>query len=106
MDPLKPRPEETEIGPEATESITLSVPPVVVCTDRPVNGDKNEVETDVVEGKSNILVSLRESLVGAKKVVQERWLKCFSSGRADRTRAYQVWQGNNVVIFFVSYLFH
>ncbi|KAI8551948.1 hypothetical protein RHMOL_Rhmol06G0226400 [Rhododendron molle] len=96
MDPLKPRPEETEIGPEATESITLSVPPEVVCTDSPVKGDKNEVETDVVEGKSNILVSLRESLVGAKKVVQERWLKCFSSGRADRTRAYQVWQGNNV----------
>lgn len=102
MDPLNPRPEQTEISREAMESITLSVPPEVECTNHTVNGDKNEVETDVVEGKRNVLVSLRQTLVGAKKFVQERWLKYFSGGRMDRTRAYQVWPGNNVLVVFSS----
>lgn len=104
MAPIKPRTEENEIGPDAMEPVALFIQPEVESTSRPVNEGKNEVETDVA-GKRNFMVSLWESLVGVKNFVEEKWLKHFSGGRIDRTRAYQVWPGNNV-LSFISCQFH
>ncbi|GFY81004.1 hypothetical protein Acr_01g0008130 [Actinidia rufa] len=93
MASTKSQVEDSEVGSDTVEPISLSDPPEVE-----YESHKSEVGTNVHK-ESNILVALWENLVGVKRVAEDRWLKYCSGGRVNRTRAYQVWPGNNVFFF-------
>ena len=93
MASTKSQVEDSEVGSDVMEPISLSDPPEVE-----YESHKSEVGTNVHK-QNNIWVVLWENLVGVKRVVENRWLKYCSSGRVNRTRAYQVWPGNNVLLF-------
>lgn len=65
---------------------------------------KEEVEVENTGKGGNILVTIREKCWKIIRVVEDQWGKYVGGGNLERTRAYHVWPGKNVLLYI--YLGH
>lgn len=63
---------------------------------------KSQIDKKVSMKSDKIFATLKEHLIVVKRVIVDQWVKSFFPTRAERTRAYQVWQGRNVIFFLTS----
>ncbi|KAG8640628.1 hypothetical protein MANES_13G069900v8, partial [Manihot esculenta] len=95
--------QENEGDPEM-ESIALSSPPIQELAANGLNndckGNKLQQQNKINVKLTNILVSIKEKFTAITKLIEDQWLKRYGlASDLDRTRAYQVWAGNNVFFF-------
>ncbi|CAK7348975.1 unnamed protein product [Dovyalis caffra] len=63
-------------------------------------------ETQVLHNKvgmkmARVMDTIRQNFVAAQRFIEDQWLQRYGcGGNSDITRAYQVWPGNNVRVFF------
>ena len=88
-----------EIDTEVLESIPLSDAPELESAETPTKIDLKEgVETNVLEKGKRLVVTLLENVFEIKRVVEHQWKRHCCGGESERTRAYHVWPGNNVLL--------
>lgn len=89
--------EDTGKDIEVMTSVALSDPSETGST-------KEEVEVENTGKGGNILVTIREKCWKIIRVMEDQWGKYVGGGNLERTRAYHVWPGKNVLLYI--YLGH